>query len=210
MRIGIIGAGSVGAALGAGWLGRGRDVLFGVRNPVDPEYAELGADRVHTVAEATSDAGIIVLATPWAAARDALSAAGDVTGKIIVDCTNPLAFSAADGLHLAVGFTTSGAEQVQSWSPGASVFKTLNQTGAEGMRDAGRFAAPPVMFVAGDDEERKPEVLSLVAELGFDALDAGPLSGARLLEPLAMLWIDLALNRGLGRDFAFALTRPAP
>jgi predicted dinucleotide-binding enzyme len=63
------------------------------------------------------------------------------------------------------------------------------------------------MFVAGDDEGRKPAVMGLVRDLGFEAIDAGPLHNARLLEPLAMLWIDQALNRGRGRDFAFALVR---
>ena len=63
------------------------------------------------------------------------------------------------------------------------------------------------MFVAGDDEVAKPKVLALVGELGFETVDAGPLRVARLLEPHAMLWIHLALNRGFGRDWAFALLR---
>jgi hypothetical protein len=62
------------------------------------------------------------------------------------------------------------------------------------------------MFVAGDDASRKPVVLSLIAKLGFEAIDAGPLRSARLLEAYGMLWIDQALNRGRGRTFAFALT----
>jgi 8-hydroxy-5-deazaflavin:NADPH oxidoreductase len=66
------------------------------------------------------------------------------------------------------------------------------------------------MFVAGDDEQNKPVVLKLVGDLGFEAVDAGPLRMARLLEPYAMLWIDQALNRGAGRDFAFARTQRRP
>ena len=63
------------------------------------------------------------------------------------------------------------------------------------------------IFVAGDDAANKPRVIELVGALGFEVVDAGPLRNARLLEAHAMLWIDLALNRGLGRDFAFALLR---
>ena len=61
------------------------------------------------------------------------------------------------------------------------------------------------MFVAGDDSAKKPAVLELIGKLGFAAVDAGPLRMSRLLEPLGMLWIDQALNRGRGRDFAVAL-----
>jgi predicted dinucleotide-binding enzyme len=65
------------------------------------------------------------------------------------------------------------------------------------------------MFVCGDDQRARPTVLALVGELGFDVVDAGALKVARLLEPLAMLWIHLALNQGLGREIAFALLRRA-
>ena len=204
MRIAILGAGVVGLALGRAWMAAGHNVRYGVPTPHDPKHAGL---PTATVAEAARDAEVIVLATPWPATQEALRAAGDLSGRIVVDCTNPLSFSPEAGLSLALGFDTSGGEQVAGWAPGASVFKTLNQTGAEGMANARAFAQAPVMFVAGDDEARKPAVLGLVADLGFEALDAGPLAQARLLEPLAMLWIDQALKRGRGRDFAFAITR---
>jgi predicted dinucleotide-binding enzyme len=63
------------------------------------------------------------------------------------------------------------------------------------------------MLVAGDDEAAKPRILALVSAIGFEAVDAGPLSAARLLEPMALMWIRLALFLGQGRDFAFALLR---
>ena len=75
---------------------------------------------------------------------------------------------------------------------------------------AGHFPVKPVMFVCGNDEVRKPEAMALVSALKFEAFDAGPLRNARLLEPYAMLWIDLAFNRGLGREFGFALIRRSP
>ena len=108
-------------------------------------------------------------------------------------------------MELALGHTTSGGEQVASWAPAASVFKTLNQIGADNMDKASNFPVRPVMFIAGDDEAKKPVVVALVAKLGFEPLDAGPLRIARLLEPYGMLWIDQALNRGRGQSFAFAV-----
>jgi predicted dinucleotide-binding enzyme len=90
------------------------------------------------------------------------------------------------------------------------VFKTLNQIGAENMDKAALFPVRPVMFVAGDDEARKPIVLSLIAKLGFAAVDAGPLRIGRLLEAYGMLWIDQALNRRRCQSFAFALADRSP
>ena len=87
------------------------------------------------------------------------------------------------------------------------MFKAFNTTGYNNMEDLSGYAATPAMFVAGDDAAEKPAVLGLVRDLGFEAIDAGPLRIARLLEPYGMLWIDQALNRGAGRDFAFAMVR---
>lgn len=195
MRIAIIGKGAVGAALGRGWTKAGHGVVYGVRRPA-------GADET-TAADAAAGADVVVLATPWTAVDAALAAIGDLRGKILIDCTNPLEMR--DGrLRLAVGHDASGGEAVAARAPGAFVFKTLNQTGAETLGDAGAYDPRPVMFVAGDDADRKAVVVGLVDDLGFDAADAGPLVNARLLEPLAMLWIDQALARGAGRHFAFA------
>ena len=208
MKIAVIGAGNVGRALGENWRGKHHDVVYGVRDPDDAKSKALGAGRVLATNAAAEKADVIVLATPWPAAEAACKSLGQVSGKIVVDCTNPLAMG-PQGLSLAAGFSTSGGEQVQGWCAGASVFKTLHQCGAETMAAPNRMAQRPVTFVAGDDAARKPAVLGLVADLGFEAVDAGPLANARLLEPYAMLWIDLAFKRGQGRDFAFALTRPA-
>ena len=128
-----------------------------------------------------------------------------VVGKIVIDCTNPLGMGPA-GLQLVLGFTTSAGEQVASWAPGAFVFKTLNTTGASNMANAAKYPVKPMMLVAGDDAAKKPVVMGLVGKLGFEPVDAGPLQNARLLEPFAMVWIDQAMKRGRGRDFAFALT----
>ncbi|MBV8506354.1 MAG: NADPH-dependent F420 reductase [Alphaproteobacteria bacterium] len=202
MRIAIIGAGNVGSALGRTWSAGGEEVIFGVPNPADPKYRSLPAFAPE---DAVRNAEIIVLATPWPATEAAVKSLGDISGKIVIDCTNPLGMG-PDGLTLVLGHTTSAGEQVAGWAPGAAVFKTLNQIGADNMDKAALFPVRPVMFVAGDDNTRKPIVMSLIAKLGFEAADAGPLRIARLLEAYGMLWIDQALNRGRGRNFAFAIT----
>ncbi len=75
------------------------------------------------------------------------------------------------------------------------------------MANAARYKVKPMMLVAGDDAMKKPAVMTLVAKLGFEPVDAGPLKNARLLEPFGMVWIDQAMKRGRGRDFAFALVK---
>ncbi|MBR1091469.1 NAD(P)-binding domain-containing protein [Bradyrhizobium manausense] len=204
-KILIIGAGQVGASLGTAWLACGHDVRYGVSNPDDPKHAGLPRERLQSARE-RRDAEVVVLATPYPAARSALEALGDLSGAIVIDCTNPLGMG-PEGLHLTVGFDTSGGEEIARFAPGASVFKTLNQTGAENMAHAAAFQPRSMMFVAGDDEARKPIVMELVADLGFESIDAGPLRAARLLEPLAMLWIDLVIKHGHPREMAFARLR---
>src|SRR5438105_12930769 len=195
MRIAIIGAGSVGATLGQAWIRHGEDVTWGLRNPADPKYASLPKQRVKRAEEAVKDAEVVVIATPWSATEAAIKSIGSLAGKVVIDCTNPLGMG-PDGLQLVLGFNTSAGEQVASWARGASVFKTLNTTGAGNMAKAADYRVKPVMLVAGDDAGRKPKVMELVGKLGFEAVDAGPLKNARLLEPLAMLWIDQA-TRGV-------------
>ncbi len=209
MKIAIIGAGNVGGALGTRWAHAGHHVTFGVRDPRDPDTLALAHSlgptaHVASVAEAARTAPIVVLATPWPATKEAIGACGDLVGKTVVDCTNPLS---GDASSLTIGHTTSGAEEIAKWAKGAHVVKAFNQTGAENMASQEGYSVHPVMFVAGDDATRKKDVISLARDAGFEAQDLGPLASARLLEPLAMLWITLAYRQKLGRDFAFALLR---
>src|ERR1700752_5059381 len=202
MRLAIIGAGSVGTTLGKAWQRRGHDVTYGVRNPDDEKYSTLGAG-VTTNDRAAADAEVVVLCTPWQSTRDAVAACGDLGGKVLIDCTNPLT---PDFTALEVGHTTSGAEQVAQWAPGARVCKAMNQIGAP-MMDHPQLPSAPVMFVCGDDDAAKQVTADLVTQLGFETVDAGELVLARLLEPYALLGIHLALRLGLGTNFAFGPLR---
>jgi predicted dinucleotide-binding enzyme len=204
MQIAIIGAGNVGKALGRRLAIAGHETIYGVRDKAK-DYG-LPPAAVRDV-RAAAAADVILLSTPWDATEQACRALGPVQGKVIIDCTNPLGMT-NQGLDLVIGHSTSGGEMVAGWCAGASVFKTFNQTGYEIMADPGRFQPRPVMFVAGDDARRKPMVLALVRDVGFEAVDAGPLNVARLLEPYAMVWIDQVVKRGADRNFAFALARP--
>ncbi len=209
MQIAIIGTGAVGSALARGLRGKGHEVSLGTRNPQDAQVQALAAEtgaRPLPPAQAAAAARIVILALPWAGAEAALASLGDLSGKIVVDCMNPLGRTEA-GFGLLLGHTTSGGEVVQGWLPGARVVKTLNQVGAEIMADARRLPHPPVMFLAGNDAEAKAAVAQMLADLGFDPLDAGDITKARLLEPFGMVWINQALMRGKGRDWAFAAVR---
>jgi len=212
MKLAIIGAGNVGGTLGTAWANKGgHEIFFGVTNPQSDKTQALlrplgGKAHAGSAAEAAAFSDVIVLTTPWQAAEAAIRSMGDLAGKIILDATNPLAMG-PDGLELEIGHAISGGEKVQGWAKGASVFKTLNTTGFGNMAEPIFHGVKSVMFVAGDDAANKPKVMDLVGGLGFEMIDAGPLRNARLLEAHAMLWIDLALQRGQGRDWAFAILR---
>ena len=212
MKIGILGAGNVGGALGRGWAKAGHEVFYGVREPGKPEVRQLVAEitaaggkaRAGTVAEAAAFGEVAVLTVPWKAAQQALAEAGDLAGKVLLDAVNPLK---ADLSGLDTGSDTSAGEQVASWAPGARVVKIFNTTGANNMADPHYPEGQATLLYCGDDAAAKAVAGTLAADLGFDPVDAGPLASARLLEPFALLWISLAYGQGLGRNFAFRLMR---
>lgn len=209
MRIGILGAGNVGATLGTAWAARGHEVMYGVRDPESAKVQRVlhstgNGSRAGTVAEAASFGDVILVATPWETTQVALQAAGSLAGKVLLDCTNPL-LPDLSGLYL--GHTTSAAEQVAQWVPGARVVKIFNTTGAANMAEPHFEDEAATMFYAGDDDEAKRVAAQLAADVGFDPVDAGPLTNARLLESLAMLWIYMAVKQRQGTSFAFKLLR---
>jgi 8-hydroxy-5-deazaflavin:NADPH oxidoreductase len=203
MQIAIVGAGNVGGALGRRWAEKGHDVTFVVREGSEVKGGLPPRAHVSSSRDATADADVIVLATPWAAAEDIVRSLGDVRGKILVDATNPL----KAGLALDHGPQgESGAERIAARAAGARVVKAFNTTGFNNMTDPTYGGEPTVMFYAGDDPSAKEAVARLATDLGFDAVDAGPLMRARQLEHLALLWISLAAS-GMGREIAFKLAR---
>jgi 8-hydroxy-5-deazaflavin:NADPH oxidoreductase len=207
MQIVIIGAGNVGQALGAGWRKSGHDVSYALRAATGKNADTVAAQGFRVVSlKETADADVIVLAVPWPAVAEALRAAGSLAGKIVIDATNPL----TPELELALGFNDSAGETVARSAPAARVVKAFNTTGAGNMATAHAFVAKPMMPLAGDDAEAKATVAKLAEELGFEAVDAGPLKAARLIEPLAMFWIKLAYAQNFGRNFAFSLIRRQP
>lgn len=205
MKIAIIGTGSVGSALGRGFARAGHEVVFGVRDAEKPEVRKLVEEtgaRAASIADVASGAEVVVLAMPWGAAQDVLRTTGGLAGKIVFDCTNPLnaTFSGLD-----TGGARSAAEQIAAWAPGARVVKVFNSTGAGNMADPRYGGDRTTMLYCGDDEEAKKMANRLAADLGFEPVDAGPLSAAYLLEHFAMLWIHLAYGAGMGRNIAFKL-----
>ena len=209
MKIGIIGSGNVGGALGTRWAQAGHRVIFGSRNPASDDMRQLAASagstaRAASFREALDAAELLLLATPWPATRTVVEGLGDLAGKVLIDATNPLLPNLSG---LECGTTTSGAEQVAGWARGAKVVKAFNTVGFNIMANPAFGPERPVMFYCGDDAAAKQTVGPLVEQLGFEAIDAGPLSQARLLEPFALLWISLAYAQGQGREIAFKLLR---
>lgn len=209
MRIAILGAGNVGGTLGRVWTASGHDVTFAVRDPRAEKTRELvasteGKARAAAVVEAVKGAEVVLLATPWSATRSALESAGSLAGKVLIDATNPLK---PDLSGLSVSPGTSAAEEVAKLARGARVVKAFNTIGSMHMDHPEFGGERPSMFVCGDDPKAKVVVFRLAEEAGFEPLDAGPLTQARLLEPLALLWISLAYAHGLGTGIAFRLLR---
>jgi len=208
MKITVIGTGNVGGTLGTRWAKKGHQVVFGTREPESDRVHKLleaaGENaRASEVGEAPAGADVIIVAVPWNATQTTLAAAGDLTGRIVVDCTNPI----IPGLQLALGTTTSGGEQVAEWAKGARVVKAFNSTGWENMANPIYDGQPTLMLICGDDTEAKIVVVKLTESLGFEVVDLGLLDTCRLLEPFALVWIRLAAVQGFGRDIAFRLVK---
>jgi 8-hydroxy-5-deazaflavin:NADPH oxidoreductase len=211
MKIGIIGAGNVGGTLGTRWAKNGHNVFFSSRDPQSDQMRALLAQagpsaKAGAVAEAVNSSDVLLIATPWPATESALRAVGEFSGKILIDATNPLL---PDLSGIALDRQTSGGEQVAQWARGAKVVKAFNTVGFNIMANPEFDGSKAAMLYCGDDSQAKQTVAGLIGELGFQALDAGPLTQSRVLEPFALLWISLALKYGYGRDFAFQMLRRA-
>ena len=204
-KIAIIGAGNVGGGLGTTFAKAGYQVKFGVRPGTDTKalLEAAGSNASATeVGEATVWADVVFMAVPGSAAVDVARGLADkLNGKIVIDCNNPLVWK--EGPVWTPPAEGSLAAAIAKAAPGARVVKAFNQFGAEYHKDP-RGAQ---VFLAADDADAKKVVSEFAKKAGFDPIDAGPLRNASVLENLAMLWIDLAMVRGHGRNFAFHMKK---
>ncbi|GAC1366536.1 MAG: NAD(P)-binding domain-containing protein [Actinomycetota bacterium] len=216
MRVGILGTGDVGKALGRGFVGRGHEVKMGARDASNEkasawatEVGELGSTG--SFADAAAFGQVVVLATLWGGTENALQLAGgdsgNLDGKILIDATNPLGFPEAGGPPgLALGHTDSGGEQVQRWAANARVVKAFNIVGNPHMVNPDFPGGPPDMFICGNDAEAKGVVTQILTDFGWDTIDIGGIEGARVLEPLCILWVSYGMRTGTW-NHAFKLLR---
>ncbi|MGH9407544.1 MAG: NADPH-dependent F420 reductase [Terriglobia bacterium] len=209
MKIGIIGTGRVGAALGQGLAAKGHEVRFGAREPDGREVKQVVTGIGHgvsalNISDCARSSDVIFLAVPWDAALGVVRSLGDLAGKVLVDCTNPL----RDDLEgLQIGTTTSAAEEIARVAGSAKVVKCFNTTGAKNIAQTNYHGQAIDAYICADDENAKQTVAALARELGFEVVDCGPLRSARWTEGLAMLWIYLCVKRQSGPDVAFKLLR---
>jgi predicted dinucleotide-binding enzyme len=208
MRIAIIGTGHMGLGLARLLLAKGHTVELVHKDPaVARRHAgELGMGaRGAAPAQAVSGAELVILAVPFASAPAALAAAGDLSGKTLVDITNPIT---PDYLALTIGHTTSAAEEIAKLAPGAHVVKAFNTIFWQALPFEVRRGKPAVqVFLAGDDPTSKQLVTALVTDLEFEAVDAGPLTNARYVEPVGELNIHFGYALGWGTGVAPAWVR---
>ena len=213
MKIGFIGSGQVGRSLGSGFAALAHHVKLGSRDAGKDKLRDWAAEagpRASTgsFAEAAAFAEIAVLCTLWVGTENALTLAGRdrLSGKIVIDTTNPLDFSAGVPPRLALGHTDSAGEQVQRWLPDARVVKCFNIVGHAHMVNPSFPGGPPDMLLCGNNAAAKQAVSELASTLGWPTIDIGGIEGARLLEPLAMLWISHGFQTGAW-NHAFRLLR---
>jgi predicted dinucleotide-binding enzyme len=198
MRIGIIGAGNIGTALVRRLSLHGHELMLSYsRDPAKLARTAEGLGVRHgSPAQVVGFADVIALTVPWAAVPDALAQSGDLEGKMLWDCTNPLL---PDLSGLAIGTTTSGGEEVARLAPGAKVIKGIPPMAELLHADDPMVNGRPVgLFVAGNNTEAKVTVSELLSSLPGDVTDAGDLTAARLIEPAMLLLVRLAYGLGHG------------
>jgi 8-hydroxy-5-deazaflavin:NADPH oxidoreductase len=191
MKIGIIGAGMIGATAARRFAAAGHDVaVSNSRGPqtLAPLVAELGSRATAmTPADAARWADVVLLAVPWRT-PDALPPPDAVAGKIVIDAMNPYA---ADGSVIDLGDSTS-SEQTRDWLPGAHLVKAFNTIWFKHLDERSRPDLPVddrhAIFVAGDDAEAKRVVSALIEDIGFGAVDIGSLADGRRQQPDTALY----------------------
>jgi 8-hydroxy-5-deazaflavin:NADPH oxidoreductase len=207
MKIGIIGSGDVGGTLGMRWRQKGHEIMFGVRNRQSQSVQKLiQSDKnleFGEIMETVAFGDVIVLAVPWTSIEETILKAGNLSNKILIDPTNPLT---PDLKGLAMN-NSSAAEKISNLAKSAKVVKAFNMIGAKALNNLIFDSQRADLFICGDDSHAKQIVRELAIDIGFDVIDVGPLVNARMLEYLALLWIELAFRQQLGPNIAFKLLR---
>lgn len=211
MRIGILGSGLMGAKLGTLFARAGHEVVFSYARSAK-KLERLAHDagnnaRAGTPAEAVKDADALLLAVHWLRMDDVLRQAGDVSGKLIVTCSLPMT---EDNTELVIGRTSSGAEDLARRLPKARIVCAFNTIPSEvlfGVFAARRKAKRPSLVYCGDDTKSKRIAAKLIGDVGFEPVDAGPLSVARYTEPFALLVAQLAYEGKGGPQLAYRFER---
>ena len=196
MKIGILGSGTVGQTLGAGFLKHGHEVMLGTRDPQKPEVQRWVHDTAGATAgtfeQAAQFGELVVIATLGRAAEEAIALAGldNFAGKIVMDTTNPIAEAAPVGgvLSYFTGPNESLGERIQALLPRAHVVKAFNSVGAPRMVNPTYRQGTPTMFLCGDNAEAKEAVSGIVRQFGWEPYDCGGIVAARAIEPLCILW----------------------
>ena len=198
MKVSIIGTGHMGTGLAATLAAAGHEVSIGARDPA--KAAALATSVGHGavgcgIAAAAQLGSVIILALPYGAMADAIAAAGDLAGKVVVDICNPVT---ADFQGLALGHTTSAAEEIQKLAPQARVVKAFNTLFAPLLAVDARKGKTLQVFIAGDDAPAKASVAELARSAGFEPVEAGPLANSRFIEPIGAMNIHFGFFLGKG------------
>lgn len=213
MKIGIIGAGSLGTALGRRLASAGHEIVVSfARTPDRVATAAAAIDggaRPGSVEDAARHGDVVILATPWSETLTVVhSVAEALAGKIVWDTTNPIK---PDMSGLELGTTTSGGEAVAAAAPLARVVKGVPPFADVLQGSSTRIGGLlPGVFVAGDDEAARRIVCALVTDIGAEPTEAGPLMLARFSEPLGLLLVHLAFTKGLGTRIGSAFLQEVP
>jgi predicted dinucleotide-binding enzyme len=207
MRIGILGSGLMGGKLGRLFARAGHDVVFSYsrsRKKLETLARDAGRGaRAGTPAEATADADVVLLAVHWNRVDDVLKQAADLTGKVLITCSLPMM---DDDSALAIGHTSSGAEELAKKVPGARVVSAFGTVPSEvlfAVYETRRRKRRPALVYSGGDAKAKKTAARLIRELGFDPVDIGTLQMARHTEPFTLLVAKLAYEGDDGPAIAY-------
>nr|PZN29317.1 MAG: hypothetical protein DIU78_00625 [Pseudomonadota bacterium] len=211
MRVGVLGTGEVGAALGAGFVRLGHEVRMGAREPRNQRAAEWArrtgpCASLRTFAEAGAWRGLAVTATlgVWVEPAPSMAGPGRFVGKTVIDATNPLVSVGGGPPTLAFGASDSGGERVQRLLSGAYVVKAFNTTPSLHMFRPELPSGPPEMLLCGNFPESKRVVGEILEQFGWRPLDVGGIECSRYLETLALLRI-LCVQKTGRLDLVFRL-----